>query len=79
MFVSIAISSVIIYLYASKQTDNEVILSLGILLMWFGILFIFSIMDESYKQGQIDALNGNIKYELRIVVDSTAVWEEIPE
>ena len=32
-------------------------------------------MSENYKQGQIDALTGNIKYELVTQPDST--WEEI--
>lgn len=33
----------------------------------------------SYKQGQIDALNGKIKYEKRENEDGELVWEEKPK
>jgi len=32
-----------------------------------------------YRQGQIDALTGKVKYELRVNSDSTRTWEKIKE
>ena len=40
-------------------------------------LGIFIGKDVSYKQGQIDAINGIIKYELVTQPDSTKVWTDI--
>lgn len=31
-------------------------------------------VHNSYKQGQIDCINGNINYELEIQEDSTKIW-----
>ena len=53
----------------------------------FGIvLFIFLVVwnnitfeKKGYKQGQIDAINGNIKYELVEQPDRTTKWKEIKE
>lgn len=49
---------------------------------WFMIgivvtLLIFKYVADPYKQGQVDALTGNIKYELVTQDDSTRVWKEI--
>ena len=49
---------------------------------WFMIgivvtLFIFKYVVDPYKQGQVDALTGNVKYELVTQDDSTKVWKEI--
>ena len=49
---------------------------------WFMIgivvtLLIFKYVVDPYKQGQVDALTGNIKYELVTQDDSTKVWKEI--
>jgi len=54
--------------------------------LWFlfgyivnGILIVGYLLisdNSSYKQGQIDALTGNIKYELQIQPDSTIIWVE---
>ena len=38
-----------------------------------------SIKPREYKKGQVDALTGNIKYELITHPDSTKTWEEIGE
>lgn len=37
----------------------------------------FNPIKEGYKRGQVDALTGNIKYELVTQPDSTKTWEEI--
>ncbi len=34
---------------------------------------------QSYKQGQIDVLTNNVKYELVTKPDSTRTWEKINE
>lgn len=49
---------------------------------WFMIgivvtLLIFKYVADPYKQGQVDALTGNVKYELVTQDDSTRVWKEI--
>jgi hypothetical protein len=49
---------------------------------WFMIgivvtLLIFKYVADPYKQGQVDALTGNVKYELVTQDDSTKVWKEI--
>ncbi len=49
---------------------------------WFMIgvvvtLLIFMYVVDPYKQGQVDALTGNVKYELVTQDDSTRVWKEI--
>lgn len=49
---------------------------------WFMIgivvtLLIFKYVVDPYKQGQVDALTGNVKYELVTQDDSTKVWKEI--
>lgn len=47
---------------------------LGVVL---GVLLISAVGSRSvaYKQGQIDALNGNVKYELKKQPDGTTKWE----
>lgn len=49
---------------------------------WFMIgvvvtLLIFMYVVDPYKQGQVDALTGNVKYELVTQDDSTKVWKEM--
>jgi hypothetical protein len=50
----------------------------GVLTVFLGIiaLVLLSREDASYKQGQIDALTGKVKYELVTKPDSTKSWEE---
>ena len=33
--------------------------------------------EQAYRQGQIDALSGTVKYELVVQPDSSRIWEEI--
>ena len=52
---------------------------IGILIasiFWLMMIFL-AIVPEQQKVGQIDALTGNIKYELVVNPDSTRTWEEI--
>jgi cell division protein FtsL len=50
-----------------------------IILFYTILIIIFSIIkyNDGYKQGQIDALNNKIKYELRENEDGTKEWVEI--
>ncbi len=64
-----------------KKTENFFFIGLAFL---FGLL-VMSIVypnlvvtdSRSYKQGQIDALTGKIKYHLVTQSDSTKVWKSI--
>lgn len=40
-------------------------------------LLLINMYINNYKKGQIDAINGNIKYELVKNSDGTTSWEEI--
>ena len=55
----------------------------GILLFVAGMLlgiFVWHIITSGdYKQGQVDALTGKIRYELIVNEDSTKTWERIEE
>lgn len=35
--------------------------------------------EDGYRQGQIDALSGNVKYQLVTRIDSSRVWVEVKE
>ena len=49
-------------------------------LIFFVVLIILNVLTkENYKQGQIDAINGKIKYQLCTNADSTRTWHEIKE
>ena len=43
----------------------------------FGLFLGLFMINDDYEQGQIDALSGNIKYELITNPDSSRTWEEI--
>lgn len=40
------------------------------------ILLMVMIDKDAYKQGQIDAINGEIKYELQLQEDGSTAWKE---
>jgi len=54
-----------------------ILVGLGIVLAIGLVLSPTSNIDEKYRQGQIDALTGQVKYELRVNPDSTQTWYEI--
>lgn len=68
-----------------KTTDFFIVLITGIVIgiVAVSIFFLFVACplnkETSYKQGQIDALIGKVKYELVTQPDSTRTWEEINE
>jgi hypothetical protein len=43
----------------------------------FLLLIITNVYDSRYMQGQIDAINGNIKYELVEQYDGSTKWKRI--
>lgn len=60
------------------DTDRLLFLLMGVCIgfaLIIVIFFGFGIFDD-YKRGQIDAITGNIKYELITKSDSTRIWEE---
>ena len=51
---------------------------IGVLVGWLLGVFVCEYGNwNEYKDGQVDALTGNIKYELTEHPDSTKTWEEI--
>ena len=43
------------------------------------MMLILGTPDSRYKDGQVDALTGKVKYELVVQDDSTRTWESIGE
>lgn len=50
--------------------------SIGIMFVLFSGLCVGAEMSSDYKQGQIDALTGKIKYELKKQPDGSTQWKE---
>jgi len=48
-------------------------LVLGAVIAW---IVTFSFMEHNYEHGQIDAINGKIKYELVVQSNNTVKWEK---
>lgn len=44
-----------------------------------GIVVASNIIEDRYKEGQIDALTGTVHYELVTQPDSSRVWERVDE
>ena len=58
--------------------DIDVLIEMGYTAMFTLVMSYLVIQKENpYKQGQIDALTGKIKYELKTNPDSTKTWEFI--
>lgn len=56
--------------------DGILLVALGVI---FGMIFSVIILKNDYKDGQIDTLNGKIKYELVKQDNEELVWERIEE
>lgn len=53
-------------------------LSIGLLMGFFlCTLIAVDYGNDMYREGQIDCINGNIKYELKEMPDHTKQWKEI--
>jgi len=49
-----------------------------IVIIAIGFIFGFALgSKDGYKMGQVDSINGKIKYELVIKPDKTSTWERI--
>jgi len=65
-----------------KKGQTSIVFTVGIaigIIFGFALSFICDpmIKKEGYKQGQIDAFNNKIKYELKEQSDGSKTWEEI--
>ena len=60
-------------------TGWQLLIMVGLLVLVFGLLLLMSWVwvDEGCKQGQIDCLNGKVKYEKQLNDDGETVWMEI--
>ena len=52
------------------------VLMLMLIIASIGITTHYVGKEKGYKQGQIDAINGNLKYELITQPDGTTKWEK---
>lgn len=48
---------------------------IGLAFLIVSFLYMLKIEADVYKLGQIDAYNGNIRYELKLQPDSSKTWE----
>ena len=55
------------------------VIAMGLLLRESELAVKRNVRTKAYKQGQIDALTGKVKYELVEHDDGTRTWEEIEE
>lgn len=60
-----------------KETEKSIALVLIGIAIGLIISIIIMIGNNEYKSGQIDAINGDIKYELVTQNDSTTKWKLI--
>ncbi len=59
------------------SNDETGSLVLGMIIGGLIIYFGFMIFDNTYKDGQTDALSGNIKYSLSKQANDETVWRKI--
>ena len=62
----------------NQMTEPGVIISIIVFMLVLIALMLFMckvIYDRGYYEGQIDAINGIIKYELTTTSDSSSRWE----
>lgn len=74
-FIVIAIAMFVIGFIVLLVGDGEGSFVFGIVTIFAGSILIWAI-DLSYRRGQIDALNGVIKYENQVNEDGETVWVE---
>ena len=65
--------------WVSLVEDKNKRIALGLIAILAILLFIIVHGNLSYKNGQIDALSGKVKYELQTQQDSTRIWVEKEE
>lgn len=63
-----------------KKSDDFICYTYFGLMASFAVMcflcIIFNTIDDNYKKGQIDAINGKIKYELKKTENGESVWVE---
>jgi len=66
-----------------KKAEMELVVAilLGLFVLFFGALFIGynDGVGAGYKRGQVDCLNGKVKYELKTNEDKSVEWVEKEE
>jgi tryptophan-rich sensory protein len=80
--ISILITGLICFVITIKALEWEEWFMFYMYFIITIICFLFSFLvlyEDSYKQGQIDALTGTIKYELVTQSDSTKTWERVKQ
>ncbi len=80
----ISVIIIIFFIISKKNKGIKFILKLLFIINFsflFTTIILFTfypgsiIREESYKQGQLDYHNGIIKVELKMLPDSTVIWE----
>lgn len=59
--------------------DDILCIILALFMLGTMIIIVTALHDDGYKDGQIDAINGNIKYELVTKPDKSTEWDIIIE
>ena len=62
-----------------RDTPILSLLSAGFALGVIFTIIIALLTGSTYQEGQIDCINGNIKYELVVQPDSSKTWEPITQ
>lgn len=67
-----------ILIFFTNDKEMKILLILFTIVLFLAIsLLAYLEPIEEYKQGQIDAMTGKVKYELQTQNDSTRIWVEI--
>lgn len=70
---------IIFQMYVMHSQDSSLPILFFVTLMGFFLfgltIWSLDIFDTAYREGQIDALTGKVKYELKTNSDSTKTWE----
>ena len=74
ILIIIALLMLIMVIWVSVINDDKMRTLIGIITGTILLIFIGILGDLNYKEGQIDALKGKIKYELKTNSDSTRTW-----
>jgi hypothetical protein len=61
--------------------EEELIIAIFFFVTFLGMVayVIYANYHEGYKKGQIDALSGNVKYELKENEQGETTWQEIKD
>jgi hypothetical protein len=76
MYISILLIT-IIFLNTDGEISVKRYILFSLMVLLFGIFAIIRGYEAGFKEGQIKALTGDIRYELVTEIDSTKTWKEI--